>query len=91
MGRVWLTVILPLFLPTILYVVWAVAMQRGGRAGLQRSWPWLVIAGVAFSGFVLLGAWFRSGGGGTGGYVPPHVEDGRVVPGRLVPPDAPAR
>ena len=91
MGRVWLTVVLPLLLPTVLYVLWAGTTRRGRPAGLRQSWPWLLAAGVAFSGCVLLAAWLRTGGGGNGSYVPPHVEDGRVVPGQLVPPGTPAR
>ena len=94
MGRIWLTVILPLLLPTLLYVLWSVAMPHsGGGRRLQQTWPWLVVTGVALSGGVLVAAWLRAGSGGAGSdsYVPPHVIDGQVVPGRLAPPEAPAR
>lgn len=91
MGRIWLTVILPLLLPTLLYVASVSVMRQGRRAAMQKAWPWLLAAGAIFSGCVLAAAWFRSGGGDNGNYVPPHVLDGRVVPGRLVPPETPAR
>ena len=91
MGRIWLTVVLPLLLPTILYFVWVSVMRRSRGMAMHNAWPWLLAAGVIVSGCVLAVAWFRAGGGGSGSYVPPHVVDGQVVPGRLVPPETPAR
>ncbi|HUK08151.1 MAG TPA: DUF6111 family protein [Stellaceae bacterium] len=92
MGRVWLTVVLPLLLPTILYVLWGwTARGKAGRPTIGQSWPWLVIAGVVLCGSVLVAAWLRAGGGGNGDYVPPHMLDGKVVPGRLIPPETPPR
>jgi hypothetical protein len=90
-ARVLLTVVLPLLLPTILYVLWATSTRRRSRIGLRHSWPWLALAGVALCAGVLVAAWLRTGTGGNGTYVPPHVVDGKVVPGELVPPRAPTR
>ena len=81
--------LLPLLLPLILYlsVVWA---TRGGTPGWLDETPWLALLGA---GAVLLAlsllAWSLFSGAPTDEvYIPPHVEDGRVVPGRTVPPDA---
>jgi hypothetical protein len=88
MTRVALTVILPLLLPTALYVLWLASFGRAdaGAASAWRAlpWPWLVIAGVGLTAAVLA-AVVEFGGNGNGTYVPPHVENGRIVPGHVVP------
>jgi Family of unknown function (DUF6111) len=92
MSRIWLTVILPLALPTILYVLWGLMAAPGSRrSGVTQTWPWLLVAGIALSAFVLVAAWLRTGSGGNGTYEPPHITDGKVVPGQLVPPGTPPR
>jgi hypothetical protein len=90
MMRALFTVILPLILPTVLYVLWAVAVRRvaaTGAADLLRGlpWIWLVPAGVALVAVVLLLIPLHFGGDGSGVYVPPAIVDGKLVPGHVVP------
>jgi len=89
--RALFTIILPLILPTVLYVLWALAMRRVAAAGvgdLLRGLPliWLVPAGVALVAVVLVLIPLHFGGGGAGGvYVPPEIVDGKLVPGHVIP------
>jgi hypothetical protein len=62
----------------------------GTRAGVLQveSWPaktvgWLTAAAVLLmaSGFVVLGLMDRQPAGST--YVPPHMEDGKLIPGHF--------
>ena len=88
--RAFLTVIVPLMLPTALYLLWALAMRRvetAGTADLLRGlpWVWLVPAGVLLVAVVLVVVQVGFGGSGVGEYVPPQVKDGRLVPGHFEP------
>lgn len=93
MIRILLQYILPIALPSLLYVAWlAYENRRIARGGAGRPprwqegpWPWLIAGGVVFA--VLLSfALANIGGYGTGGtYVPPRVEDGRIIPGHVEP------
>ena len=89
MTRVALTVILPLLLPTALYLLWALAAGRLAEpsALVWRSlpWIWLAVCGAVLAAAVLVLV-SQLGGVRNGSYVPPHVEDGRVVPGHMQPP-----
>jgi Family of unknown function (DUF6111) len=90
--RVILTVIVPLLLPTVLYVLWASSVGRAELAGTApwRSlpWAWLVVAGVALAIVVLFTA-VETGGRRDGRYVPPRLVNGRIVPGHFVAPAPP--
>lgn len=90
MTRLFLTIIVPLLLPTALYVLWAVSVGRAAIAGAAAEWralpwTWLVIAGVILAIMVLV-AVVEIGGAREGTYVPPRVENGEVVPGHVEPP-----
>jgi len=90
MIRVLLTIILPLLLPTLLYLLWVLTMRRDNlSAGAQplRDLPlvWLAVAGVALVALVLVVASVRFGGGSSGVYVPPTTVNGQIVPGHVVP------
>jgi Family of unknown function (DUF6111) len=87
--RVFFTIILPLILPTGLYVLWAVSVGRAEAAGMPALWRdlpwiWLAVAGAILVAVVLV-AVVQVGGVQGGKYVPPHVEKGVVVPGHFVP------
>jgi hypothetical protein len=83
MGRVFLTIIIPLLLPTALFLTWRVAAGRG--VSLPLSWLWLVIAGLALASLTLIAVNVDFGAPRGGIYVPPHVSDGQVVPGHIEP------
>ena len=91
MWRVVLEIILPLLLPTALYVLWVLAVrpaqpgEAANWAGLP--WVWLGGAGVVLLALVLL-VLISPGGERDGLYVPPHLEGGQIVPGHF---DAKAR
>ena len=91
MIRIILTVLVPLLLPTVLYVLWLLAMRRlegTGAGAVLRTlpWPWLGAAGVVLVAAVLAVVTLWIGGGGTAGtYVPPHTVDGKIVPGHVEP------
>jgi len=89
MTRVFLTIVLPLLLPMALYIVWALATNRIRPAGsaaswLHLPWAWLLLAGVALAAAVLF-YYVQFGVHGQGQYVPPHLQNGRIVPGHVVP------
>jgi hypothetical protein len=88
MIRLLLTVILPLLLPTALYLLWAIAMRRAAASGdilRDLPWPWLASAGLVLLVGALVLATQRIGGGEKGVYVAPVAVDGRIVPGHFEP------
>jgi ABC-type phosphate transport system auxiliary subunit len=87
--RVALTILLPLLLPTILYVLWAAAAGRRQPVGTSAlgqgvPWLWLAAGGIILAAIMLI---IVNVGVGApeGTYVPPHVVDGQVVPGHVLP------
>jgi hypothetical protein len=89
MTRIVLTVLLPLLLPTLLYVVWLATARPAHPAGPAERrplpWPWLLAAGLGLVTLMLYLAESRLSGVPDGIYVPPRYIDGEVVPGHLVP------
>lgn len=92
MLRVFFTVILPLILPTLLYLTYMyITHLRSHYQASEVSWwvnvPWFTLL---LSGFVLivlvLGVFMVLGRDPIGGkYIPAQVIDGQIVPGRVVP------
>ena len=89
MPRELLTLFLPLVLPTVLYLLWlqAVRWSQAGGAVSWRAlpWVWLGVTGVALTALVLFVVTVHFGSSVSGIYVPPHVENGQVVPGHIQP------
>jgi len=85
MGRAFLTIVIPLLLPTALYLAWRFAAGRG--LALPASSIWLLVAGVALAGLTLVTVSVDFGQP-RGTYVPPHVSHGQVVPGHIEPGNA---
>jgi hypothetical protein len=87
MSRAFLTIIVPLVLPTALYALWLVSLGRTEPATEWRALPWVWLAGA---GAVLMVIVFvtvvQLGGSREGSYIPPHVQNGVIVPGQVVPP-----
>ncbi len=95
-GRILIDYVLPLILPTLLYVAVQVWRSRGGGVAASVSpvlrgapWVWLAASGLVL-GVASLGAVAIFSGAPPGArYVPAHVEDGDVAPGGYV--TSPAR
>lgn len=88
MIRAFLTVILPLLLPTVLYLLWATAMRRTVPVDLLRElpWIWLSAAGIVLLVAVLVLVAFGFGrSADTAHYVPPRTVNGKIVPGHVEP------
>lgn len=74
---------LALFLSPFLLYAAVLTLQRKKVLDLahwSRSWFWLALAGLllVIGGFVIAGLF---GEKHTGAYVPPHLENGKLVPG----------
>lgn len=89
MPREILTLVVPLLLPTVLYLVWVHAMRRSAPAGAARwrrlPWAWLALSGVVLTALVLIVVTVGFGTTARGVYVPPRFENGRIVPGHIEP------
>lgn len=87
MTRLLLTYVLPLVLPTAIYVAWVWYARKthkgeGELPGLRRG-PlfWCLVAGFALMAGGLVTVALTSGAPpGSGDYRPPHLEGGKVVP-----------
>ena len=84
--RAFLAVVLPLALPTALYVLYmTVARRRPGAAGaaappMEMPWSWLIIAGGILAIVTLL-ALYLFEDTGHGQYHPAEIIDGEIKPG----------
>ena len=89
MLRVLLTIILPLVLPTALYLLWVRTTQWEEAGGAMRwhalPWLWLAGAGAVLLAVVLFVVTVHFGTSEPGVYVPPRYEGGHVVPGHIEP------
>jgi hypothetical protein len=89
MLRVLLTIVLPLVLPTALYLLWVRTTQWEDGGGAMRwralPWLWLAVAGVVLLALVLFVVTVHFGTSEQGVYVPPRYEGGHVVPGHIEP------
>ncbi|MEE8202958.1 MAG: DUF6111 family protein [Alphaproteobacteria bacterium] len=91
MRRILLNYLLPLLLPFIVYGIWLmfirwrarVAGAVGAPEWRDAPWTWLLIVGVVLTALsiAVLGMVGDSPPGGT--YIPPHMEGGEIVPGRI--------
>ena len=89
MVRPVLTELLLFFVPFALYALYLWATKRGSVTALG-NWPLphvLYLLGAAFLlvivGFFVLAQWGGAPPGST--YIPAHVEDGKLVPGKISP------
>ena len=89
MLRVFLTIVLPLLLPTALYLLWIGTMgspQEGSVIPWTAvPWIWLAGAGAALLAVVLLFVTVHFGSSQEGVYVPPRWQGDRIVPGHNDP------
>lgn len=84
MTRVLLQYLLPLILPTLLYLGWAWLNQRRSAGPVEQlregPWFWLVLAGVALMAAALVATALMSGVEPGTRIIAPKYEDGRVIP-----------
>lgn len=89
MLRVLLTIVLPLLLPTGLYLLWVTTLERPRRqdatAWTALPWIWLAGAGVVLLALVLFVVTVHFGAPQEGVYVPPRWRNGDIVPGHIEP------
>lgn len=85
MIRFLLQYLLPLLLPTLLWFGWMWLTQKGKepRALREGPWVWLIGSGIVLMGAALVATAFMTGSEPGGKYVPPYMEDGKIVPGRV--------
>lgn len=81
MGRVLLTIVFPLLLPTALYMAWRLGFGRA--INFPTTWIWLMVAGLVLVSITLVFVRLDLGRPQEGIYVPPYVKDGQIVPGHL--------
>ena len=89
MLRISATIVLPLLLPTALYLLWVAVLgaprEKGAAAWTAVPWLWLAGAGVVLLAVVLFGITVGFGTAQPGVYVAPQWLNGRIVPGHIVP------
>lgn len=79
-------VVLLFLLPFAIYAVYLrFRPDSENEPALSHPWTGLIIAGLVLvaASFVFWGVFENANQRGV--YVPPHLEDGRLVPGRVVP------
>jgi hypothetical protein len=93
MFRVFATIVLPLLLPTALYLLWVRLTERSQQQRAVRwaalPWVWLAGAGTVLLVLVLVVVNLRFGSSQRGVYVPPRYEHGQVVPPYIEPKPGP--
>ena len=89
MLRVFFTIVLPLLLPTAVYLAWLHVAHRSQQDGVVRwaalPWLWLAGAGVLLLAVVLFFVTVHFGTSRPGTYVPPRWENGHIVPSHIEP------
>lgn len=85
-----LMIAVPLLAPTLVYILYMyyTAKNRqeeeaGRRLPEWRKWPWvkLITAGSFLTALTVAVLGFPSDSHDPGAYVPPHMKDGKIVPG----------
>ena len=90
MTRILLHYVLPIVLPFVIYGVWlALARRKARPAGAAATpdwrdapWVWLLIAGGGLVAVSLVALALTGGNPPGETYIPPHLIDGEIVPGR---------
>jgi hypothetical protein len=79
----------PAVIPLLLYTVWIVLLRRRAhKSGIEKPgwlsgpWFWMVLA-TAGTLVICLFAIGVFSSGTKGDYIPPHMENGTLVPGRV--------
>jgi hypothetical protein len=78
--------VLPFLLPFIVYAFYVMMTRRARSRGElfdDTPWFWLTAAGLILSIVSVFVFWYFTAEPAGGTYVPPRLEDGQVVPGRI--------
>jgi Na+/H+-dicarboxylate symporter len=86
MLRIFATIVLPLVLPTALYLVGLALLRRLGRVRWRTlPWVWLAGAGAVALALVLFVVNVHFGEPQRGVYVPPQWRHGHIIPAHIEP------
>ncbi len=89
MIRVFFTIVLPLLLPTALYLLWVATLgapqDSGAVVWTSLPWIWLAGAGALLLAIVLFVVTVGFGTPQEGVYVAPRYVNGHIVPGHIEP------
>lgn len=88
MTRTLLQYVLPLLLPTLVFVGWLMLTRGNGTKGVMERlsngpWFWLILTGCLLTGGTLVTVALTGGAGPDTTYVAPHIEGGGIVPGQF--------
>lgn len=87
MIRILFTYIVPILLPTAVYLLWLRVARRAGKDGAATAevpWVWLLATGVLLTALVLGGVTIMGEPGTDRRWVPAYVDDqGRLVHGHF--------
>ncbi len=79
----------PMLLPLLAYWLWHMRRARAARGRdeiapqlREGPWLWAVLASAAIA-FVLLFGLGLSADSDKGPYIPPHLENGKIAPGKV--------
>ena len=74
-------------LPFFLYSIYWRVVLRSGKARENAVYPWVFLTASGLGLVILSFLWWAATGGGPteGVYIPPHLEDGEMVPGQFQP------
>jgi len=79
-----------LLAPAVLFMIYLIVarkvrLSKSDTAKMLRDlpWPWLLGIGIALMAASLVVLSMSSGDDRGGTYVPPHMEDGKVVPAKV--------
>lgn len=95
--RTFLTIILPLIAPTVVFFVWQWFARRKAEAEARhealrpwQTWPWakLSLAGAVLTALTLSAVAMMRDNPMGARYVPPRIENGELIPGHFVEPGA---
>jgi hypothetical protein len=83
--RFLLEVALPFLAPFLAFFAYRLLVTRGRFFLEHTPWYMLIAFGILLAISSLVSFAFTGGFAPEGTYVPPHVEDGRIVPGEVRP------
>jgi hypothetical protein len=78
--------LVPFLLPFIAYGLYLFATRRAREKGQtfdEGSWYWLFSTGLVLTIISLIAVWAVTGDPAGGDYMAPHVQEGKMVPGRI--------